>query len=126
MPLLFAEQPGAPHHGGPTPRATLDARGHHHVETQGAATALSQMLPSITRIATAAGGTIMPFRFLTWLLLCCLSVGQTIVTGGHRFFNHVVGPGKLGQALEAIMACSYFDSSPCSASVARARLRVRS
>ena len=116
MPLAFAAIPGL---AGP---GLIAARGPHDVTATGPSTTLSTMVPQFRAVAGAvANSFLFQFYQIYWLLLAIIRPAAAFPRGA-LLVASMIHVQRLGVAFEACIAGG-LDCSPCSASVARKRLR---
>ena len=116
MPLSFAAIPGL------AGNALTVARGPHGVTAMGPATALSTMVPQFRAApGVVANSFLFQFYHIYWLLLAIVRPAAGFPRGA-LLVATMIHVQRLGVAFEACIAGG-LDLSPCSASVARKRLR---
>ena len=97
------------------------ARDDHPVDATGPAMGLSNMVPAVPAIAQANGALRYPLVFIYWLILPIVHWGADI-PGGTVLADFLVGVERCGTALERCILGG-LDMSPCTISVARARIK---
>ena len=115
MPLDFLPQPGI---------AMMQARvnrADHAVDASGPCMSLQAMVPSIAPAQLANGLLRYPLVFIYWLLLPIIRPGAD-VPGATPLADFVLHVARLGVAFERCILGG-LDTSPCTPSVARARIK---
>ena len=115
MPLTFELFPGL------GMAAIRVARADHPVDATGPAMGLANMIPAIPAVAQGNGALRYPLVFIYWLLLPIVHWGPDI-PDGTILADFIVGIGRCGTALERCILGG-LDMSPCTVSVARARIK---
>ena len=117
MPLTFDTIPGV------AGAALVAARAAHDVTATGPSAVLATMIPEFAAIPTAGVPNSFRFRFpcIAWLLLAIVKLDATI-NRGTLIVAIMIHVNRLGVALEDCIAGG-LNVGPCSASVARKRLR---
>ena len=116
MPLAFEDTPGL------AGRRRLLARRDHDVYATGPSVALARMIPAFQAARNADGSFVFELRQILWLLLVIIRPGDDIPIDT-LLKDAIVHVNRLGVALERLIACQ-LDLSPCSPSVARARIKL--
>ena len=105
------------------------ARGPHPIRVSGPAKALCDMVLSLAEQAMVApppnadDAVLVPYTAVAWLLLPTLWASTEDLPLQAFLYRYVVDPTRMGAALAAMLAGG-LDVSPCSAGVARARLKA--
>jgi hypothetical protein len=115
MPLDFEAVPGV------VGRALRLARRSHDVYATGPSVALATMIPAFGAQMQADGSATLLLRQIQWLLLVMIKPGDD-VPPGVLVFETMIHVNRLGAAFEHLVT-GQLDVSPCSPSVARARVK---
>ena len=114
MPFAFTQHPGQ--NGD---QLTI-ARGDHRAVVTGAALILLSMITSLPYQQVGAVVTI-DFPFLCWLMLGVTSL-SALIAPNTTIAQYIIHVSRLGIALEHVLT-NGLDTTPCSASVARIRVK---
>jgi hypothetical protein len=121
-----------PMHFAPVPPGVLgddlrEARGGHSVHLRGESLALLEMVPELAAVAVDAAPPnvntkVVPYGKVSWIISPTLIADREDLPLQPLVFRHVVEPLRLGIAFEVLRGTHGLDTTPCSMSVARARL----
>jgi hypothetical protein len=115
MPLDFEDVPGVIGNG------LRLARRSHDVVATGPCVAIATMIPAFNAQMQLDGSAILQLRQVQWLLLVVIRPGDDL-PAGLLVVDALVHVNRLGAAFERLVM-GQLDTSPCSPSVARAKVK---